>query len=159
VIYNDMGKYREAREVYQAALSRGRSGGNNQLDPFVRGKVANLYADIGDVFVSSGLHEEAAAEYHRALALCPTFVDIRVKLANTYREKGEKDTAVRELQEAVRINANYLPAHVALGVALYSVGRRDEAVACWEGVLQRSPGNKQAEMYLSLVRENPGAVS
>jgi hypothetical protein len=48
---------------------------------------------------------------------------------------------------------------VALGVALYSVGRKEEAVACWEGVLQRSPGNKQAEMYLSLVRENAPEVS
>src|ERR671919_1693447 len=72
VIYNDMGKYREAKEVYQAALSRQKTA-PGQLDPFVKGKIANMYADIGDVFASSGMLEEAVGEYRRALLLCPTF--------------------------------------------------------------------------------------
>ena len=49
VIYNDMGKYREAKEVYQAALLRQRNS-PGKLDPFVTGKIANMYADIADVF-------------------------------------------------------------------------------------------------------------
>src|SRR5687768_8577898 len=43
VIYNDMGKYREAKEVYQAALLRQKDA-PGKLDPYVRGKVANMYA-------------------------------------------------------------------------------------------------------------------
>ncbi len=50
VIYNDMGKYGEAKEVYQSALSRGSSRRPTSIDPFVKGKIANMYADIGDVF-------------------------------------------------------------------------------------------------------------
>src|SRR5881398_3356050 len=45
VIYNDMGKYKEAKEVYQGALTRQRQA-PGQIDPFVQGKIANMYADI-----------------------------------------------------------------------------------------------------------------
>src|SRR5882724_9125421 len=58
VIYNDMGKYAEAKQVYQAALSRQRSS-PNQMDPFVKGKIANMYAEIGEVYLSTGMVEEA----------------------------------------------------------------------------------------------------
>ncbi len=54
VIYNDTGKYREAQEMYQQALSRS-GAAPGRLDHFVRGKLGNMYADLGDVFLSSGL--------------------------------------------------------------------------------------------------------
>ena len=66
VIYNDLGKYHEAREVYSQALERHQNA-PGQLDPVVRGKIANMYADIGDAFASSGLWDEAIEEYRRAL--------------------------------------------------------------------------------------------
>jgi len=151
VIYNDMGKYTEAREVYQRALSR-QQGEPSQLDPYVKGKIANMYADIGDAFASSGLWTEAIGEYRRALDLCPAFVDIRLKLGNALRDKGDKPAALEEYEKAVEQNPNYLPARVGLGVSQYALGLKDKAIESWEDVLRRSPGNKSAEMYLSLVR-------
>src|SRR6266540_3987930 len=80
IIYNDTGKYQAAQEAYRQALSRS-GAAPGQLDRFVKGKLANMYADVGDVWLSSGAFAEAVAEYERALALCPTFVDIRARLA------------------------------------------------------------------------------
>ena len=78
VIYNDTGRYDAARETYQQALTR--SGvARGEIDPFVKGKLANMYADLGDVWLSSGLYAEAAREYQRALDLCPSFIDIRAR--------------------------------------------------------------------------------
>ncbi len=151
VIYNDMGRYAEAKEVYTRALSRS-TGPGQEMDPFVRGKIANMYADIGDAFVSSAMWDEAIREYRNALALCPNFVDIRMKLAGALRDKGEKEEAIEELRRVVETKPEYLQGHIALGVALYAAGRVDEAVSCWEQVLDRSPGNRTAEMYLKLVR-------
>src|SRR5574341_2236182 len=72
VTYNDTGKYREAQETYRHALSR--SGARQgKLDRFVQGKLANMYADIGDVWISSGMYAEAIREYRRALELGPAF--------------------------------------------------------------------------------------
>ncbi len=154
VIYNDMGKYREAREVYQGALSRQR-GAPGKIDPFVKGKIANMYADIGDVFASSGMLDDAIREYRRALELGPTFVDIRLKLADCLRDLGDHAGSLAEFETLLATNPNYLPGCVHYGIALYSAGRRTDAVRVWEDVLATQPGHKGAEMYLNLVRDVP----
>lgn len=152
VIYNDMGKYREAKEVYQGALSRQR-GSPTKMDPYVMGKISNMYADIGDVFASSGMLDEAIGEYRRALGLCPTFVDIRMKLADACRDKGDHTEAIAQFEEILRINPNYVPGRVHYGITLYSAGRKAEAQKTWEEVLARHPGNRSAEMYLNLAKD------
>jgi tetratricopeptide (TPR) repeat protein len=152
IIYNDMGKYREAREVYSGALSRQRAA-PNKMDPYVRGKIANMYADIGNVYASSGMLDEAIAEYRRALELGPTFVDIRLKLADALRDQGKHAEALKEYEAILAANPNYLPGRVHYGIALYSAGRKADAIAVWEDVLARNSGTKSAEMYLSLVRD------
>ena len=65
VTYNDTGRYKDAQETYRHALSR--SGAKQgKLDRFVAGKLANMYSDIGDVYLSSGMFQEAIVEYRRA---------------------------------------------------------------------------------------------
>jgi tetratricopeptide (TPR) repeat protein len=157
VIYNDLGKYREAKEVYAAALGRQR-GSPSRLDPFVKGKIANMYAEIGDVLVSTGMLQEAVVEYRRAIELGPTFVDLRLKLADVLRDLGDHQAALEEFETLLAINPRYLPGHIHHGITLYSAGRKAEAVAVWEGVLQRHPGNRSAEMYLNLVRDGSGQI-
>jgi tetratricopeptide (TPR) repeat protein len=152
VIYNDMGKYREAKEVYQAALLRQRNAPGH-IDPFVKGKIANMYADIGDVFASSGMWADAIVEYSRALDLCPQFVDIRLKLGDACRDNGDTTRAIAEFEEIIKTQPNFLPGRVHYGIALYSAGRKPDAIKAWEEVLQRNPGNKSAEMYLNLVKD------
>jgi tetratricopeptide (TPR) repeat protein len=151
VIYNDLGKYQEAREVYQRALLRHQAE-PGQLDPVVRGKIANMYADIGDAFASSGLWDAAIEEYRRALQLGPGFVDIMLKLGHAHRDKGDPEGALAVYQECVASHPTYLPGRIALGVGFYALGKKPEALGAWEAVLKLSPGNKSAEMYLSLVR-------
>ena len=53
VTYNDTGRYKDAQETYRHALTR--SGATEtRLDRFVAGKLANMYADIADVYLSAG---------------------------------------------------------------------------------------------------------
>jgi len=153
IIYNDMGMYREAKEVYQSTLQRGTIE-PGELDHFVKGKIANMYADIGDVYASSGFFDAAIEEFRRALELCPRFPDIRVKLGAAFRDKGDKDSALREFAHSIADAPNFLPARIQHGVALYSLGRVDDALKEWEEVLRRNPGDKKAEMYLALVRDS-----
>lgn len=151
VIYNDLGRYDEARQVYQAALERQRHA-PGQLDPFVQGKIANLYADLGDVFASNGLWARARAEYERALEHGPTFVDIRLKLANACRDAGDHAAAAAQFELLVAQAPEFLEGRVQQGLAHLAGGKRDAALRVWEDVLARSPGHKGAEMYLRLTR-------
>ena len=65
---------RRAREVYAKAIARTRSE-PRAIDPFAKGKIANMHADLGAAYAAVGLYPESVREYMNALTLCPTFVD------------------------------------------------------------------------------------
>lgn len=150
VTYNELGKYQQAKEIYSRAMAQSKSE-PRQLDPFARGKLANMHADLGAAYYDVGFYDESVVEYRQALELCPTFVDIRTRLANTLRDQGKLEEAVLEFEQVRATNANYLPARIHLGVTLYSLGRLEAAVEEWNEVLKLDPGNKSARVYLQLV--------
>jgi tetratricopeptide (TPR) repeat protein len=158
VTYNDLGKYGQARDIYLRAIARSRAEPRS-LDPFARGKIANMHADLGQAYAGVGFYPEAIREYQKALELCPNFVDLRTKLANIYRDAGDTASALRELEIVKTTNARYAPARVALGVMLFSIGKRDDAIREWEAVLSMDKDNKQAKAYLHMVREEPHAAA
>jgi tetratricopeptide (TPR) repeat protein len=149
VTYNDLGRYEEAKRIYAAALSKG-EGAGEQLDPFVKGKIANLHAEVAQAYVDAGMPTDAKQELRKAILLCPQFSDLRLKLANLYRESGDLDAARFELEEAVGNRPRYVPAWVALGVTRLSLGDAKAAVAAWEKALEIEPDNKAAGMYLRM---------
>jgi tetratricopeptide (TPR) repeat protein len=151
VTYNDLGKYRQAKEVYAQAMAHSKDE-PRQLDPFAKGKLANMHAEVGDAYHGLGLFDESAAEFRKALALCPHFADIRTRLATVLRDMGDREEAVAQLETAKQNNPRYLPARINLGVTLFSLGRRDEAQREWESVLSEDPTNKSCLMYLSLLK-------
>ncbi len=158
VTYNDLGKYAEAREVYGKAIQRTRAAPRS-LDPFVKGKLANMHADLGAAYAEHGLYPEAVREYHKALELCPTFGDLRTRLAAVLRDSGDAPGAARELEIVKTTQPRYLPARLALGTTLYMLGKRDEATREWEAVLTADPDNKAAKLYLSMARDGAGVVA
>jgi tetratricopeptide (TPR) repeat protein len=88
--YNDLGKYEESKRVYQRMIAARKDSGPDNVDPFVKGKIANMHADVAIAYEQAGLHEEAATEYRRALSLCPTFY-----------AAGRRSDAAREWREVL----------------------------------------------------------
>jgi tetratricopeptide (TPR) repeat protein len=153
VTYNDLGKYDAARQIYSQIRHRG-SGGVAQADPFAKGKIANMHAEISQAYQDAGMIVEAVQELERAVALCPTFADLRTKLAVLYRDTGRHDRAREQLEAAKAQNPNYVQARVLLGVMLLSNGEYDPAIGEFEAALERDPENKGAHMYLKIARNN-----
>ena len=156
VTYNDLGKYREAKEVYQRALAASKSAPRS-LDPFAKGKIANMHADTGAAYHAVGMYADAVREYERALSLCPTFVDIRTQLGDTLREMGDVAGAIGELERVRTENPRFIAGRLKLGLGYHAAGRRDEAAAEWRAVLALEPGDRTAPMYLALLESPPGA--
>jgi tetratricopeptide (TPR) repeat protein len=155
VTYNDLGKYGEAKRVYSAALAASREQ-PEQLDPFVRGKIANMHAEIAAAYADAGLPRDAVVEYRKAMTLCPEFSDIRVRLGSLYRDLGDLESALQEFTEAKRFRPRFSPARVQIGITLLALGRRDDAVAEWKALLDFDPDNRAAAMYLRMVRTTEG---
>jgi tetratricopeptide (TPR) repeat protein len=147
VTYNDLGNYEAARNVYAKVRQLG-ADGSQKLDPFARGKLANMHADLAHAYAEFGLSREAIDEYVKATMLCPKFADLRTKLGNLYREIGDLGRAKEQYEAARDANPGYLQARVLLGVTLLAMGDSGAARAEWQAVLEQDPANKSAQMYL-----------
>jgi tetratricopeptide (TPR) repeat protein len=150
VTYNDLGQYKKAKEIYNKAkkISQRDTG---ELDPYIKGKLANMHAETADVYRSIRMYPEAVSEYKNSLILRHKYVDIKTKLADTYRDQGDFEMAIKEYLDAKKISKEYYQIGVNLGIAFYSAGKISKATEEWKNVLDKDPANKSAKMYLRLV--------
>ena len=150
VTSNDLGKYAEAKTVYEKAMATSKRA-PRELDPFAKGKIANMHAEVGDAYRAVSLFDEAVREYEQALTLCPTFLDIRTELGATRREMGDLPGAIQELERVRAENPKFIAGRLKLGLVYYAAGRRDDAAAEWRAVLATDAENRPAEMYLAML--------
>jgi tetratricopeptide (TPR) repeat protein len=155
VCYNELGRYDDAKRVYTQVYGSSDSGDLNKLDAYARGKIANMHRDIADAYVGVGLLEHAVKEYRKALQLCPTFVDIRTKLATVLRDAGRIDDALDELIAIREMAPDYLQARVQLGITLWRADRIPEARVEWQYVLEHDPKNRSCRVYLGMTNDPP----
>lgn len=158
VVYNDLGKYDAARKVYgRIRRDEGKAGG--VTDPYVRGKIANMHADLAQAYADAGVRHEAIEQLEKAVTLCPTYADLQTRLGSLYRD-ADNHAAARVHYEAARsANPRYAPARVLLGVTLLSLGEVEQATAEWREVLAFDPENRSAKMYLRMVEAQKGRPS
>ena len=150
VAYNDLGRYDDARKVYAKVRKVGGAGG--QADSFAKGKIANMHADVSQAYQDAGMIADAIIELEKAVKLCPSFADLRTRLAALLRDSGNNPAAKEQLDAAKQVNPNYLQARTLLAVILLSEGQNTSAIEELEAVIERDPDNKNAQMYLRLAR-------
>jgi tetratricopeptide (TPR) repeat protein len=149
VTYNDLGRY-EAAQQMQAKANTLRAQGPLKLDPFAKGKIANMHADVGLAYAESGMLDNAIEELQKAVQLCPGFADLRTRLGTLYKEQGDLSRAREQFQLATESNPRYMQARVMLGLSLFALGDREAAVAEWQQVAEAEPDNRLAQMYLRM---------
>lgn len=150
VLYNDLGKYKKANALYSRVHSRKNKKKKEKMDPFIKNKLANKHAEIGDIYEGIGVYPDAIAEYQKALELGPKFLDIHSKLALCYREEGKYAQAIKILAQVIKINPKYTQARVQLGVTLYASGQKKKAIETWKAAIKQNPKDESAKMYLKL---------
>ncbi len=152
VALNDLGQYDASRKVFGQVMTFSREP-RQVIEPFARGKLANMHAQLGRVYADLGMYDEAVLQYQKALGLCPTFVDLRTQLAQILHEAGRLDEALAELTRVKEQRPEYIPARLALGVACFSKGLSEEASKEWKAILDRDPNHISAQMYLRMVNQ------
>ena len=150
VTYNDLGRYDAAREIHAKVRKLDRAG-PVPVEPFARGKIANMHADLGQAYADAGRLAEAVEQYVKAVQLCPSFADLRTRLGSLYRDRGELALAREQYQAAKDANPNFVQARVLLGVTLFSLGDMKAALREWREVLAMDPGNRSAQMYARMI--------
>ncbi|MBI3557728.1 MAG: tetratricopeptide repeat protein [Deltaproteobacteria bacterium] len=152
IIYNDVGRYDDAKKIYQIAnqsLQLKRQGTDNLLDR----KFALKHIELGDLYFKYHRYDDALDDYSRAARLDPNQLDIRIKLAKVYAKKGFTTRAIQELQQLCHQHQNYLAARVHLGLMYFSQGNIIDAQLEWEKARAQDPVNAEIQTYLEMAKQ------
>lgn len=153
VIYNDIGRYEEAKAIFDKANSQVKNSQQQGLsDPHLNKKFSLKHYELAEMYASYGRADEALFEYNKSITLDPDNLEIRIKVAKAYTKKGFISKAFDELKRLKNEHPGYMPARIALGLLYYGNGNIIEAQAEWQNVLNREPSHAEATMYLNLSR-------
>lgn len=158
ITLNDMGRYEDAKAVYQRASASISPPGEHTRCGLFRGKIANLHAELGGLYVALGQTEDAIHEYRKALSVAPEYPDLRIRLAAALREAGLLEEGLAEIEHVLENRPGEVSALIQQGILLYLLGKKENARRAWEEALFRDPLNKLIQLYLhTLEREASGA--
>jgi len=152
VLFNDIGKYDDAKKVFEQAnqsVTVKQSRGDFGIDR----KFAVKHLEIADLYFRYRRYDEAIEEYSKAAHLDPTTLEIRIRRAKAYAKKGFLTRSMQELQQLKMENPNYIPARIQLGLLHYSQGNILDAELEWEHVIDLEPANREAQAYLQMAKK------
>ena len=151
IIYNDIGRYDEAKKIYQVAnqsLALKRQGDDDLLDR----KFALKHIEIGDLYFKYHRYDEALDDYSKAVRLDPLQLENRIKIAKVYAKKGYTTRAIQEIQQICAEHPDFVPARIHLGLMYYSLGNVIDAQMEWDRALELDPGNAEIRTYRDMAR-------
>lgn len=151
VLFNDIGKYDDAKKVFEQAnqsVAHKRTGDDMGIDR----KFAVKHMELADLYFRYRRYDESIEEYAKAAMLDPVTLEIRIRLAKAYAKKGFLTRAMQELQQLKHEHSHYLPSRIQLGLLHYSQGNVLDAELEWEGVTEIEPTHREARAYLEMAK-------
>jgi tetratricopeptide (TPR) repeat protein len=106
------------------------------------------YLYLAHVYLDLARPERAREELQAGLARAPAQPQLLALLGETERQMGNPKTTLDLTAQALKIDATFVEARYYQGLALYDLGRRDEAIQAFEAVVQA--GGRRPEVYASL---------
>lgn len=153
IILNDIGRYDEAKKVFEDAKSL--LDTKKQIastEPNINEKFAAKHAELADLYLQHKRFEESAEQYHKAILLTSKKIDYFLRLAECYVQAGHKEKALKELRNMLQADPRLVAPRLKLGLILYNAHHVAEAVDQWETVLRYEPKNQDAIRYLKMAQ-------
>lgn len=150
VILNDIGRYEDAKKIFDKANKKVKNEKKGLEDPHINKKFSQKHFEIAEMYFSYNRYEEALSEYNKAYGLDPDNLDVRIKIARVYAKKGYVSKAFDELRKLKSERPGHVPTKIALGLLHYSKGNTIEAQTEWQSAIAIEPKNEEVQMYLKL---------
>lgn len=151
IILNDIGRYDEAKKVFEDAKALLDSK-KQQPDQNLNEKFALKHAELADLYLQHKNFSEAVEQYTKAYHLTSKKSDFAVRIAETHVQSGQKDKAIKELKTLLQAEPRLVAPRLKLGLILYNFHHIAEAVDQWENVLNFDPKNAEAARYLKMAQ-------
>ena len=123
-----------------------------KLDP-ASPQAAELHVLMGQIAEENGQLKAAAKYYMHALDIDPRHAEALYFLATLRFEQQRYDEMLQLLQRFIALEPNDAVAHVSMGVALYYLGRSDEALQHFDHALTLDPTLEDARTNREAVLE------
>ncbi len=149
VILNDIGKYDEAKKIYQIA-NQSLQTKNHGSDLLLDRKFSLKHSELAEMYFKFHRYDEALDDFAKALRLDPTNLHLRIKIAKCYAKKGFTTRAIQELTQLCAENDSFVEARIQLGLMHYSQGNIIDAQLEWEQAYELAPNNSEIREYLSM---------
>jgi len=153
VLFNDIGKYDEAKKVFEQAnqsVVHKKVGDDQGIDR----KFAVKHLELADLYFRYRRYDEAIEEYGKATLLDPSALEIRIRRAKAFAKKGFITRALQELQQLKHEYPLFSPSRIQLGLLHYSQGNVLDAELEWESILEIEPKNREATAYLKMAKQS-----
>ena len=150
VILNDIGRYEDAKKVFDRASKKVVNQKKGIQDPHINQKFSAKHFELAEMYFAYNRYEEALTEYTKASGLNPENLEVRIKIAKVYSKKGYIAKAFETLKGLKAEEPAYIPARVALGLLHYGKGNIVEAQTEWQTALSKDPKNEEIQMYLNI---------
>src|SRR3989344_1037037 len=132
LVYAESGDLSQALTFYQMAIDR---------EP----NFAEAYNNRGSIFLASGDMARAIAMNQEAIKTDSLFVQAYFNLGVAFTKTGYPEEAIHAYESAIILMPDAIPARINLGILLYNAGRMDEAKTQFKEILERDPGNINAQ--------------
>jgi predicted regulator of Ras-like GTPase activity (Roadblock/LC7/MglB family) len=113
---------------------------------------ALIFATLADVYLSSGMIDEAISILKDGLSRNPSYTLAKIILGRAYYMKGDCDEALKVLNQAYQDAPDSENLNLYLGHCYKKNDKLDEAVKYYEAALKINPQNKDAKQELEQLR-------
>jgi len=109
-------------------------------------EVQSLF-DAGLKLASENKHEEAIAEYKKALEKDPEQANIWGNMADSYSKMGKDTEALETFQKAIAVNPKDAALYTNMGVVLSKMGKAAESQEAFKKAADMNPGAAAQNFY------------
>jgi tetratricopeptide (TPR) repeat protein len=141
--YVAMGRFNDAVQIMDSEINK---------DP----KRRDLKLALANVLVRGTQYDRAILIYQELLKDQPDSGDLMYKLAETYRRKGDLNSATDWLRKASDAMPNNPDPLLMLAMVLEGTGKRDQAKPLYEKVLRLQPDQEYALNNLAYIKAEEG---
>ncbi len=152
IILNDLGKYEEAKKVFQRAQAIIEKRKNTRSSENVDEKFAEKHLELGDLYLQHRRFEQALMQYQTAKKLTSKKQEATLTIAECYVQMGQTNSAITELRSYLQQDPSSLSVRLKLGLVLYHSQKIAEAVDQWEHVIRLDAKNDEALRYLKMAQ-------
>ncbi len=145
-VYLDLGRTARAREELETALAQ---APNN----------ATLLAVLGETERQAKNPKLAVEVLRRALQSDPSFAQARYYLALALFDLGQRDEAIKTLEEVVRAGAEVPDVYASLGAGYLEAGRSDEAIQALTRGTLLDPARRDMRILLARAFRTKGLLA